>query len=86
VDIVEELQAFKCHVDIYDPWVDKAEAKKYYGYELIENPFTCKKAYEAIIVAVGHDAFVRLSAEDYQKLSGVIIDVKGIVTNPTWRL
>lgn len=86
VDIVEELQAFKCHVDIYDPWVDKAEAKKYYGYELTQNPFTCKKKYEAIIVAVGHDEFVQLKSEDYQKLSSVIIDVKGIVDNPTWRL
>lgn len=86
VDIVEELQAFKCHVDIYDPWVDKAEAKKYYGYELIENPFTCNKKYEAIVVAVGHDEFVHLKSEDYQKLSDVIIDVKGIAQNPTWRL
>ena len=86
VDIVEELQAFKCHVDIYDPWVDKAEAKKYYGYELTQNPFTCNKKYEAIVVAVGHDEFVQLKSEDYQKLSGVIIDVKGIAQNPTWRL
>ena len=86
VDIVEELQAFKCHVDIYDPWVDKVEAKKYYGYELIENPFTCKKKYEAIVVAVGHDEFIRMSQEAYSALSDVIIDVKGIVKNPTWRL
>lgn len=86
VDIVEELQAFKCHVDIYDPWVDKAEAKKYYGYELTQNPFTCNKKYEAIVVAVGHDEFVHLKSEDYQKLSDVIIDVKGIAQNPTWRL
>lgn len=86
VDIIEELQAFKCHVDIYDPWVDKAEAKKYYGYELIENPFMAQQPYEAIIVAVGHDEFVQLSNEDYKKLSRVIIDVKGIVKNPTWRL
>lgn len=86
VDIIEELQAFKCHVDIYDPWVDKAEANKYYGYELIENPFMLQQPYEAIIVAVGHDEFVQLSNEDYKKLSRVIIDVKGIVKNPTWRL
>lgn len=86
VDIVEELQAFKCHVDIYDPWVDKAEAKKYYGYELTQNPFTCNKKYEAIVVAVGHDEFVQLKSEDYQKLSDVVIDVKGIAQNPTWRL
>jgi UDP-N-acetyl-D-glucosamine/UDP-N-acetyl-D-galactosamine dehydrogenase len=66
--------------------VDKAEAKKYYGYDLVENPFTCKKQYDAIIVAVGHGQFVSLSEEDYTKLANVIIDVKGIVKNPTWRL
>lgn len=86
VDIIEELEAFKCKVDIYDPWVDKAEAKKYYGYDLIENPFTCKKHYDAIVVAVGHGEFVSLSEEEYTKLANVIIDVKGIVKNPTWRL
>ena len=86
VDIIEELEAFKCKVDIYDPWVDKVEAKKYYGYDLIENPFTCKKQYDAVVVAVGHEQFVALSKEDYAKLGSVVIDVKGIVENPTWRL
>ncbi|MDD3342482.1 MAG: nucleotide sugar dehydrogenase [Sulfurospirillaceae bacterium] len=86
VDIIQELEAFKCNVDIYDPWVDKAEAQKYYGYELIDNPLKSDKHYEAIIVAVGHQEFVALSPSDYQKLGGVIIDVKGIVKNPTWRL
>ena len=86
VDIISELRAFKCNVDVYDPWVDKAEAKKYYGYDLIENPFTCKKRYDAIIVAVGHQEFVALTQEDYQNVGGVVIDVKGIVKNPTWRL
>jgi len=86
VDIIEELEAFKCKVDIYDPWVDKVEAKKYYGYDLIENPFTCKKNYDAIVVAVGHEQFVALKEEDYTRLSSVVIDVKGIVQNPTWRL
>lgn len=86
IDIIEELEAFKCRIDIYDPWVDKAEAKLHYGYELIDNPFlTCKK-YDAIIVAVGHEQFVSLREEEYGKLSDVIIDVKGIVKNPTWRL
>lgn len=86
VDIIEELEAFKCKVDIYDPWVDKVEAKKYYGYDLIENPFICKKHYDAIVVAVGHEQFVALSEEEYTRLSSVVIDVKGIVENPTWRL
>jgi UDP-N-acetyl-D-galactosamine dehydrogenase len=86
IDIIEELKSFKCHVDIYDPWVDKAEAKLHYGYELIDNPFENDKTYDAIVVAVGHEQFVSLSSENYTKLSRVIIDVKGIVKNPTWRL
>lgn len=86
IDIIEELQSFKCHVDIYDPWVDKAEAKLHYGFELIGNPFENDKKYDAIVVAVGHEQFVSLSSENYTKLSRVIIDVKGIVKNPTWRL
>ena len=86
IDIIEELQSFKCHVDIYDPWVDKAEAKLHYGFELIDNPFEHDKKYDAIVVAVGHEQFVALSSESYTKLGRVIIDVKGIVKNPTWRL
>ena len=86
IDIIEELQSFKCHVDIYDPWVDKAEAKLHYGFELIDNPFENDKTYDAIVVAVGHEQFVALSSESYTKLGRVIIDVKGIVKNPTWRL
>jgi len=86
IDIIEELETFKCQVDIYDPWVDKAEAKLHYGYELIDNPFAKDKKYDAIVVAVGHGQFVTLKEEDYAKLSSVVIDVKGIVKNPTWRL
>lgn len=86
VDIIQELEAFKCRVDVYDPWVDKAEAKLHYGYELIDNPFENKKSYDAIVVAVGHHDFQVLSDEDYKRLGGIIVDVKGIVKNPTWRL
>ena len=86
VDIVEELETFKCHVDIYDPWVDKQEAKKYYGYDLIDDPLKENKRYEAIVVAVGHQEFARLSMQEYHTLSSIIVDVKGIVKDPTWRL
>ena len=86
IDIIEELKSFKCQIDIYDPWVDKDEAKLHYGYELIDNPFEQNKTYDTIVVAVGHNQFASLKEEDYAKLSSVVIDVKGIVTNPTWRL
>lgn len=86
VDIIEELKTFKCNVDVYDPWVDLAEAKLHYGYDLIADPFANDKKYDAIVVAVGHQAFVTVPESEYRRLSHVLIDVKGILKNPTWRL
>lgn len=86
VDIIEELKTFKCNVDVYDPWVDPTEAKLHYGYDLIADPFANDKQYDAIVVAVGHQAFVTVPESEYRRLSNVFIDVKGILKNPTWRL
>lgn len=89
LDIIDELKDFGCQVDIYDPWVDPSEEKHHYTVEIIPNPFESNILYDAIILAVAHDQFKTLTDADYQKISldePVIIDVKGIVPNPTWRL
>ena len=89
IDIIEEMKEYGTNVDVYDPWVDQSEEKKYYHHGFINNPFKAEIKYDAIIVAVGHEQFKSLEPEDYQKISKqtpIIIDVKGIVTNPTWRL
>mgnify|MGYP000028170649 CR=1 FL=1 len=47
------------------------------------------KKYDAILVAVGHDKFKTLTQKEYDGLikdEKLIIDVKGIVPNPTWKL
>jgi len=88
VDIVKELEEYGSQVDIYEPWIDEKD-KKYYDYNFIENPLKLSKKYEAIIVAVGHDMFKTITDTEYQSiLNGekVLIDVKGIVENPTYRL
>ncbi len=89
IDIIEELKEFGCNIDVYDPWVDKEEEKKTYKHGLIENPFQSTKKYAAIVVAVAHDQFIELTDEDYASVSEgspVVIDIKGIVDNPSWRL
>jgi len=89
VDIIEELKEYETNVDVYDPWVDPNENKKSYKHGIIDNPFEDYKKYDAIVVAVGHKQFKELSEDDYKKISKkepLIIDVKGIVKNPTWRL
>jgi len=89
VDIIEELKTYGCHVDVFDPWVDPAEPKQHYRHGIIDNPFKKNKKYDAIVLAVAHQQFKDLDRAEYEHIStqeAVLIDVKGIVDNPTWRL
>ena len=89
VDIINELKDFGVSVDVYDPWVDPNEEKKWYAHGIISNPLDGKKKYDAIVVAVAHYQFKEYTAETYSQLSNgeeVVIDIKNIVQNPTWRL
>ena len=76
-------------MDVYDPWVDYDSEKDWYKHGVINNPIGKGKRYDAIIVAVSHKQFKAYTEDDYKSLSngeGVIIDIKNIVKNPTWRL
>ncbi len=89
VDIIEELKGYGANIDVYDPWVDRDEPKAHYKHGLIANPFETEKKYDAIVVAVAHKQFLALEEKDYLHVSNqepLIIDIKGIVKNPTWRL
>jgi len=88
LDIIKELQEFECYVEVYDYWVDKSDRETKKLNFIDKLPLECKK-YDSIIVAVGHDKFKEISTNDYANMSNaqpIIIDVKGIVENPTWRL
>jgi UDP-N-acetyl-D-galactosamine dehydrogenase len=89
IDIIEELKEFGANIDVYDPWVDYDTESKWYKHGVIGNPLESDKRYDAIIVAVAHSQFRKLSTEDYLQLSKekpIVMDVKGIVSEPTWRL
>ncbi len=88
VDIIEELKDYGANIDIYEPWIDEKD-KGYYDYNFVENPFEGLKKYDSIVVAVGHDKFKTLTKEEYDGLikdEKLIIDVKGIVPEPSWKL
>ena len=89
VDVIEELKSYGCNVDVYDPWVDPKEEKQHYKHGIIADPFKSDKKYDAIVVAVAHKQFVALTQADYVAISDetpVIMDIKGIVEKPSWRL
>ena len=89
IDIIEELKDFGVNVDVYDPWVNNELESNWYKHGIIDNPLDNSKKYDAIVVAVSHSQFKAYTKDEYKLLShgeGVIIDIKNIVDNPTWRL
>jgi len=80
VDIVSELGAYGACVDVWDPWVDAAEAKEEYGIELIPEPD--KGAYDVVVIAVAHDQFRELGADgirSYGKGRCIVYDIKYVL-------
>ena len=88
VDIISELKDYGANIDVYEPWIDEKD-KGYYDYNFVENPFENSKKYDSIVVAVGHDKFKSITQEEYDNIINgekIIIDVKGIVPEPSWKL
>lgn len=88
VDIIKELKDYGANIDVYEPWIDEKD-KGYYNYNFVENPFENAKRYDSIVVSVGHDKFKSLSQKEYDNIitgEKIIIDVKGIVPEPSWKL
>jgi len=79
IDMVQELKGYHANVDVYDPWVNPAEAQKEYAIKLIPEPEEGK--YDAVIIAVAHQQFKDMGIEKIRKLckpEHVIYDVKYI--------
>lgn len=84
IDIVNELKEYGIDPMIVDPEADTEEAEHEYG--IVFDSINDIKNMDAIIVAVGHDQFLKLSKVDFNKMfkSGenngkVLLDIKGIL-------
>ena len=77
VDVVYALKSFGVEVDIYDPWANKKEVFKEYGFELVENLF--EEKYKVVVLAVAHNEFRTLDISKLQKKKSVVYDVKNFL-------
>ncbi|MGB1729408.1 MAG: nucleotide sugar dehydrogenase [Crocinitomicaceae bacterium] len=82
VDIVSELKSFQVKVDLIDPHADSSEMEHEYGIALAAET---QNDYDAVIVAVNHEAYLALDEKYFQGIlkdsNGVFVDVKGIYKN-----
>ena len=79
IDMIQEFEDYGANVDVYDPWVDKQEAKHEYGISPIETPQASQ--YDAVVVAVAHQQFKQMGIEQIRALtkdSAVVFDIKYI--------
>ncbi|MDD4157631.1 MAG: UDP binding domain-containing protein, partial [Candidatus Cloacimonetes bacterium] len=84
IDIINELIEYGIKPMVIDPEADADEAKHEYGivFDLIEDI----KDMDAVIIAVGHYQFFKLTEKDFNKMfkkgpkeNKVLIDIKGIL-------
>ena len=80
IDIVNEFNSYHASVDVYDPWADPGQAQQEYAVTLAR---TIKQAaYDAIIIAVGHQEFISMGAKAMRALGKpkhILFDVKRIL-------
>ncbi len=76
-DVVRELAKYGAKVDVYDPWVDAAEAEHEYGIRPIRKP--AKGKYDAIVLAVAHKEFRDMGVDtirSFARRPHVLYDIK----------
>lgn len=84
IDIVNELKEYGIEPMIADPEADAEEAL--HEYNITFNSINDIKDMDAIILAVGHDQFLRFAREDFDEMfknesaeNNVLLDIKGIL-------
>jgi UDP-N-acetyl-D-galactosamine dehydrogenase len=73
IDIYNELQEFGINVDIFDPVADPNEVQEEYGIKLLKD-FNPNVYYNGIIVAVAHDAFIKIDFKKIKDNNTIIFD------------
>ena len=86
IDIVNELKEYGINPILADPEADEEEARKLYGVEF--KKMNCIRNMDAVILAVAHEIFQKLSLKDMEAFYGkgrkVLLDIKGILNRDTY--
>lgn len=90
IDIVNELKEYGITPLIADPEADAEEAKHEYGIEF--DTFSSIKEMDAIVLAVGHNQFMKLNQIDFDQMfkesnnqEKVLVDIKGILDRQLYK-
>ena len=77
-DMYSTLAEYTKNITVYDPWANPYAVKKEYGIDIVTTLNTTEK-FDAIVICVAHDEFLKLNIKDLATSNSVIYDVKGIL-------
>ncbi|EBJ4738592.1 Vi polysaccharide biosynthesis UDP-N-acetylglucosamine C-6 dehydrogenase TviB [Salmonella enterica] len=80
IDIISSLKDYNINADVYDPWISPDEAVREYGVNIHNN--IPEKKYDAILFAVAHDEFKKMTMGEILSLTKsnyFIYDLKYII-------
>lgn len=77
VDIYHTLAEYTSNITVYDPWANPEHVKHEYGLDIVNH--LPDKKFDAVILAVAHEAFKELDVRSLLGENGVVYDVKGVL-------
>ncbi|MCC5943472.1 MAG: nucleotide sugar dehydrogenase [Bernardetiaceae bacterium] len=78
IDLIREFEEFGMLIEVFDPWADPEEVQKEYGISIIQR-FGRNGVYDAVVVAVAHEAFKQVDISTCSHENTVVYDVKGLL-------
>lgn len=84
IELIYNLKDYGIQVTNYDPWLDSEIIKKEYNINSLDplffnNELKEDQKFDAIILTVAHEVFLKTNWKTYLKSDGVIYDVKGVL-------
>lgn len=77
IDIYTTLEEYTKNITIYDPWANIDAVKRNYNLSIVST--LPNKKFDAVILAVAHEQFLKLNVKELVNDGGVVYDVKGVL-------
>ncbi|MGV8915076.1 MAG: nucleotide sugar dehydrogenase [Kaistella sp.] len=77
VDVIAALEDYGTCVTVYDPWANSEEVIHEYG--IVSTTEIPTEKFDAIILGVAHQEFLKLDLVQFKKNEAIVYDVKGIL-------
>jgi UDP-N-acetyl-D-galactosamine dehydrogenase len=77
VDLIAALQEYEIQVTIFDTWANPEEVKKEYSLDTTTTLPVSK--FDAIVLGVAHDNFLKLEFDNLKNKNAIVYDIKSVL-------